>query len=252
LAGKRKPVVTAATRRKGNFMKLIDDTTIKRTIFRRFVRSLRPQTHTCHCVAVLNIVLFKNVFVMAKLEDRLKEAIVRMPVKEKDKLLLRLAAKDKKLIRQLEFELLEGGATRDDRATALKRDIGEDLLKSARDITSPGWLLVFMRHWSGRITEHVQATKDRPGEVALTAYLMAESFRVYRGMLDSFPGHRSDTFAPYIVRRTNTIIPKALKLHEDYFIEFRRDMKDLLHHIWTFPPTELYAKSMGLPREWDL
>ncbi|MEZ4894870.1 MAG: hypothetical protein R2778_17880 [Saprospiraceae bacterium] len=101
-----------------------------------------------------------------KLDDQLKAAIVKMPVKEKDKLLLRLVAKDRKLVRRLVFELIEGGSTIDERVSRLKKDIHDDLFKLAVDHATPGLLLVFYRHWNARITEHVHATKDKLGKSA--------------------------------------------------------------------------------------
>jgi hypothetical protein len=189
---------------------------------------------------------------MLKLDDRFKAAIVRMPAAEKDKLLLRLVAKDKKLLRRLEFELIDGGSTRDERAAALKEDIQKDLLRGKENDLSPGLLLLYLRNWNARITEHVQATKDKSGEVSLTVFMLAEAFRIHRKMLDSFPDRRSDTLAPYIVKRLKTIIAKAEKLHEDYFIEFRGDMQTLLEHIWSFRPTQQYAQEAALPRDWHL
>ena len=189
---------------------------------------------------------------MRKLDDHLKAAIIRMPVAEKDKLLLRLVTKDDKLVQRLVFELMEGGETRDERAATLKQKIEEDLHNAVNYELTPGFLLMYLRNWNARITEHVQATKDRSGEVALTVFMLAEAFRVHREMLDSFPDRRSDTLAPYIVKRLKTIVGKAEKLHEDYFIEFRSDMQTLLQHIWSFRPTAQFAQEASLPRDWNL
>ncbi len=189
---------------------------------------------------------------MPKLDEQLKLAIARMPVGEKDKLLLRLVAKDEKLVRKLVFELLEGGETRDERAAALRDEIEKDLAKQSKDYFTPGYLLLFLRHWNARINEHVLATKDKSGEVSLVLFMLAEAFRRYNGMLVSFPEKRSDTFAPYVVKRTATILGRAKKLHEDYFIEFRRDAQELLEHIWAFRPTAVLAKEQGLPRHWEV
>ncbi len=52
---------------------------------------------------------------MPALEPDLKQAIVRMPGVEKDKLLLRLIAKDATLSEKLQFELVERGQTIDER-----------------------------------------------------------------------------------------------------------------------------------------
>lgn len=189
---------------------------------------------------------------MLKLDDKLKAAIARMPTAEKDKLLLRLVAKDEKLVRRLVFELLEGGETRDDRAQVLRKEIADDLQKNLKYNLSPGYLLLLLRHWNARISEHVHATKDKPGEVILTMFMLAEAFRVFNDMLNAFPPARSKTFAPYVVNRVMTLLPKANKLHEDYHIEFRRDGRELLEYIWNFAPTARLAEAAGMPHSWPL
>ena len=189
---------------------------------------------------------------MAKLEEQLKAAILKMPVKEKDKLLLRLAAKDAKLLRRLTFELLEGGETRDDRAAELREQIRQSLHEVDQRGTTPGYLLMYLRHWNARIVEHVDATKDKPGEVTLTVFMLAEAFRTHLNTLRRFPDRRSDTLAPYVVRRTKTLIGKAEKLHEDYFVEFRRDLNEVLAFLWDFRPTAQLAKGEELPKRWEM
>lgn len=201
------------------------------------------------CSQLRDIFIFLSC--MKKLDDHLKAAIARMPVAEKDKLLFRLVAKDEKLVRKLVFELLEGSGTRDERAAVLKQKIRQGIAESAKYDLSPGYLLLDLRHWNARIVEHVQATKDRSGEVALTFFLLAEAFRVHGGMLRTFPESRSATFAPYVVRRVMALLPKALKLHEDHFIEFRKDAREVLEQIWAFPPTARLAEAAELPRSWD-
>lgn len=189
---------------------------------------------------------------MLKLDDQLKAAIVRMPSKEKDKLLLRLVAKDEKLVRRLVFELLEGGETRDERAAELRDQITRNLPEKDAPYLTPGYLLLDLRHWNARINEHVQATKDKAGEVSLVIFMLAEAFRRHWAMLNRYPERKSDTFAPYVVKRTAAVLKKAEKLHEDYFIEFRRNLNELLHFIWEFKPTARVAHVEGLPHSWDL
>lgn len=183
--------------------------------------------------------------------DDLKMAIVRMPSKEKDKLLLRLVAKDKKLVRRLIFELLEGGETREERAQELRGEIEKNLPATGDKTLTPGYLLLELRFWNARITEHVQATKDKPGEVILTFFLLAEAFRRHNVMLRSFPEHRSSTFAPYVVRRISSLLKKAAALHEDYFMEYRNDLNELLEFVYGFRPTALLAQQAGLPQSAD-
>jgi hypothetical protein len=97
----------------------------------------------------------------------------------------------------------------------------------------------------------VQATKDKPGEVILTSFLLAEAFRRHIVMLRSFSDKRNDTFAPYVVRRTAMLLKKAALLHEDYFMEFRSDLNELLQAIHNFRPTALLAQQAALPHALD-
>jgi hypothetical protein len=189
---------------------------------------------------------------MPKLDEQLKAAIARMPVAEKDKLLLRLVAKDEKLVRRLVFELMEGGETRDERANALRAEIAADLAKAGKDYLTPGYLLLYLRHWNARITEHVQATKDKAGEVILALFMMAEAIRLHEAMIRKFPDRRNDTLAPYMVKRLQTLLKKAEKLHEDYFMDFREDGRLVLEFLWSFKPTREMAKELGLPEHWPL
>ncbi len=190
--------------------------------------------------------------IMAKLEEQLKAAITRMPVAEKDKLLLRLVAKDEKLVRRLIFELMEGGETRDERASALREEIAADLAKAGKDYLTPGYLLMYLRHWNARINEHVQATKDKAGDVILVLFMLAEAIRLHEEMLRNFPDRRSDTLAPYLVKRMQSIHKKAEKLHEDYHMDFREDAQTIMRFIWSFKPTAQLAKELGLPGYWPL
>ncbi len=187
---------------------------------------------------------------MRKLDDHLKHAITSMPAKQKDKLLLRLVAKDEKLVEQLIFQLLEGGTTADERATEVRRQITANLPASGHAYLTPGLLLMDLRHWNARINDHVRTTKDRPGEVALGAFLFAEAFRRHWDMLQR-RSRKADTFAPYVVQRAAALVKKAEKLHEDYHLEFRRDLNELLGFIQHYPPAKVEADAVGLPGRWE-
>ena len=187
---------------------------------------------------------------MPKLPDDLKAAIVRMPVKEKDKLLLRLVAKDQALINRLTYELLEGGDDPTERREELRRAMGASLATSGEGYYTPGYLLLDLRHWNGRISEHVKTTKDKFGDVELRLWMLNEAMRLYRPMLDKFPGHRSDTLAPYLVQRTVYILKNVEKLHEDYFLELREPLNRWLSSLYGFKPSAQLAREEEVPRKW--
>ncbi|MCC6413395.1 MAG: hypothetical protein IT270_17165 [Saprospiraceae bacterium] len=189
---------------------------------------------------------------MRKIDDQLKDAISRLPVKEKDKLLFRLVAKDDKLVRRLIFELLEGGQTRDARADELRELITKLMPESGDRTFAPGHLLLHLRHWNARIAEHVNATKDKSGEVILTCYLFALALRNHGDMIQRAPERRNESLAPYIVRRMNAIMKKAEKLHEDYHIEFMRDLNEVLEFIWKYRLTAAWARELAMKRRFEV
>ncbi|MBK8556886.1 MAG: hypothetical protein IPL65_14410 [Lewinellaceae bacterium] len=184
---------------------------------------------------------------MAKLSDELKDAISHLPAKEKDKLLFRLIAKDRKLTERLNFELLEGGNTRDDRAEDLRDQIRKDLPSRGAPYLTPGLLMMELRHWNARITEHVFTTKDKSGEVILGAYLFREAFERHWDLLQR-RSSSAKKFAPYVVKRAISLVNKGKKLHEDYHMEFRKDLQALLDYLWAYSPTQSYAEALGLPK----
>jgi hypothetical protein len=186
---------------------------------------------------------------MAKLTDDLKIAVSQLSNKDKDKLLYRLIAKDQKLVRKLIFELLEGGETTDLRSEETLKYIQDSIPQSGDSYLTPGYLLMDLRSINARITEHVAATKYKLGEVVLTTFMLQEAIRRHADMLNSFPARRSDTLAPYIVKRVQFILTKASKLHEDYHLEFRKQLNEVLQFVWHFKPTKLLAEEAKLPKE---
>jgi hypothetical protein len=99
--------------------------------------------------------------------------------------------------------------------------------------------------------EHVQATKDKEGEVALPLFLLNEALRRHRDMVLHFPEHRSTTLAEYLIKRIQALMPKAKKLHEDLQWESRKQINELLEHIWTIPRPAKLAEQVGLPKRWE-
>ncbi len=182
---------------------------------------------------------------MPKLSPELKEAILRMPAAEKDKLLLRLVAKDEKLCQKLEYELLEEGTSLEERRTDIRETV--DRLAVGYHY-SPGLLMMDMRSVNGMITAHVKTTKDKMGEISLTLYLLNRVYDEQMPHLATYSS-RSDTLADYVAKRTQFILQKLEKLHPDYYIEFEEDVNKLLAHVHTTAPAT-YAKELRLPRDW--
>ncbi len=182
---------------------------------------------------------------MAKLSKELQEAILAMPVKEKDKLLLRLVVKDEKLCQKLEYELLEEGTTLDERRQEL-RDFIERMARS--DHETPGWLMMYMRSVNGSITQHVKTTKDKYGEVSLTLHMLNRMYDEQMPHIQKLTS-RSDNLAYYVAKRTQFILEKLQKMHSDYYIEFEDDVNKLLQRVHSTAPSR-YAQELGIPKRW--
>jgi len=187
-----------------------------------------------------------------KISPELAAAIRRMPADKKDKLLLRLIAKDKILVEQLIFELLENKETIEERSESVKLLIKKTLEEASNYHFTPGILMMNLRALNGRITEHVKITKDKLGEVTLTLYLLAEAFRLYLPKLQKISFHSPANFSEYVIRRLQFALKKAEKLHEDYHLEFKDELQNVLDFVHHFSSTARIAKEGEVPRRWEM
>ena len=175
----------------------------------------------------------------------LKEAIVMMPQKEKDKTLLRLIAKDEILMLRLEFELLELGETLQSRRDEIRTRILK-IAKMRHD--TPGWMMMDMRSLSGDIGQHVKITKDKYGDIELNLFMLNAFFDLQLNHLSVY-NSKSDSCAEYIAKKTVTILKNASKLEEDYFIEFEADINKLLERVHSYCPKS-YARDLKIQKTW--
>ncbi|GAB3520955.1 hypothetical protein [Emticicia fontis] len=183
---------------------------------------------------------------MGKIPKELEKAILLLPAKEKDKMLLKLIAKSDLLIEQLHYQLLENESFLGDRRDEIKKSI-QRVSKMYHD--TPGWMMMDMRDLNSRITQHVKVTKDKYGEIELTLNLLNSFFDNQMKLLEKY-NSKSDTVALYIAKRTEFVLKKLPKLHEDYYIEFERDVNKLLERVHKYAPA-YYAKQMGIPTSWE-
>lgn len=141
---------------------------------------------------------------MPALDPDLKKAIVHLPGVEKDKLLLRLVAKDAVLTEKLYFELVERGQTVDERRELIRQFIQRTANLHA---DTPGWLMMDMRTVSGYISRHLKVTKDKYGEVELMLSMLNTFYENNAHLLARY-NSRSDKAAQYIAKRTDQVLKK--------------------------------------------
>lgn len=183
---------------------------------------------------------------MAKIEKNLQQAILDLPQKEKDKLLIRLIGKDKLLIEKFEFELLEAGETLQERRTDL-HEAFEMMYHSY--ITSPKALLYEVRKMSSAITRHLKITKDKYGEVELTIALIKGCFEHNTYIVEKYSSY-ADALLQYLAKRTEAVVKKVEKLHPDEQFDFLENLNLLLQYNYQYA-TAYYAKELKLPKKFD-
>ncbi|MDP5122114.1 MAG: hypothetical protein NWQ46_11005 [Spirosomaceae bacterium] len=178
------------------------------------------------------------------IDKPLENAILNLPQTEKDKFLLRLIAKDKILIEQLQVKLLEDDFDLRERKEEIKKRI---IAVSKMTHSTPGWMMMDMRDMSGIINHYFKVTKDKYGEVELQLFLLLSFFDNQQKFMQQYTS-RADKLALYVAKRAETILNKLGRLHEDYRIEFERDVNRLLDNVH-HGVAEYYARQLQLPKE---
>ena len=180
------------------------------------------------------------------LPDQLKKAIIQMPPKEKDKLLLRLITKDKTLTDRLHFELIEDSSTIPER----REDIMATILRTSKfNQNTPGWILMDLRSLSGDIAYHVKVTKDKIGGIELNLFMLNTFMEKYPDILKTYSS-RADTCALYIAKKAQTILNHVEKLDQDYRVDYVKDVNRMLGLVYSLC-SKMYARQLGLPHEID-
>lgn len=151
-----------------------------------------------------------------KLTEDLASAVKSLPNKEKDKLLLRLIRKDKVLIEQLYFQLIEGGETMLER-----RRLIADTLEDLMDTPSLPLhrLSLNIREANRRIQHHIKITKDAYGEVALYMSLLT-LLLAYHGSICRNRTYAHRKILQWLDHRIPWLEKKYNKLEEDYRLDF--------------------------------
>ena len=179
----------------------------------------------------------------------LKNAIIEIPPKEKDKLLLRLIAKDKVLTEHLHFKLLENEEDFLTRHQFLKKEIDEaiTLLNVEKRLSSKETLAVF-RKLNGQINHHYKVTKAVNSEVELRIYLLNSVPLVFNENVFSSLYKYQEKLTTYFLRTTLSVFNKYKKLHEDWQFDLQETFNALLNKVYNSKLAHA-AQEMGLPKE---
>ncbi len=163
-------------------------------------------------------------------EKEFKEAILDLPEKEKDKLLLRLLKKDVPLANQLYFELVSTQTVEERRAELeeLVRKRAESILARSSSVQH---LQMLTRSLSGDITVQTKITKDKFGEISLNLLMLNEILKTNKLRSELFYKPKAMKFAVYVVARTFKLLVLIRAMHEDYLSDFKSDLETLGERI---------------------
>lgn len=165
---------------------------------------------------------------MIKLDDALKDAIRALPEKEKDKLLLRLIPKNRLLVEQLEFKLIDREETVLARRSELEELIHNMVARQQKYFDDhPREVLYLLQQISGKINWHVSVTKDKLGEIELQLLMLVEVLEKCFPPISNCSIWELGKFAEYVVKRIKKIIGLIEKQHEDYQLEFQLSLNKI-------------------------
>ncbi len=167
-------------------------------------------------------------------DETLKEAVLNLSQKEKDKLLIRLINKDKMLIKQLHFELLEDAVDLEDRITELKAkldgdfDVAQTTIKNLPMYHNYRQLHAFLRHESGIVNEHEKITKDKLSVVECRMIILEEAFTRFPRLFEPSALAPALKLHKYIQGRMKNLLTAFDKLHEDYQFDLQNQLDFVL------------------------
>jgi len=151
----------------------------------------------------------------------LKNAVLNLSPREKDKLLVRLISKDKMLLKQLHFQLLEDADDLAQRIDDLRTKLTEMTkpsssgIKQGASFSNYKSLTSLLRQQSGLINEHEKVTKDKFSEVEFRLLILENAFKTYPILFQKSYISGVDKLHKYVIARLKATLAKYDKLHED-------------------------------------
>lgn len=181
----------------------------------------------------------------------LKKEILALPVKEKDKLLLRLVAKDKVLTEHLHFLLLEDESNLNDRVAFIKNEVVDafDDLNTTPKTSSKDTLLL-LRKLTKQINHFYKVTKADFEEIELKLLMFNAAPMKFRFKVHSLTKNHEQLLANYVVKAILMALRKFEKLHEDLQFDLKEEVNQLLAKIYD-SYIEKTAVMLGLPKSID-
>lgn len=168
-------------------------------------------------------------------QPELKEAILRQSQKEKDKLLIRLINKDKRLMEQLHYLLLEDENDLYSRILKGKGKLENVFSRAVKGIEKQRQVnrykefTAYLKSASGIVNEHAAITKNKESELDLRLMIVEWSFQTYPQFYEkAIRSAYNEAHFLYQTARIKTIVSLYSKLHEDLQFEYDERLSSIL------------------------
>jgi len=182
-------------------------------------------------------------------DEEFKIALQNLSIAEKDKLIFRLIKKDLKLAKKLHFELVDTETVEQKRAQVSEK-ITSYIEKMPNFTRNLKQILSHLRSISGFITEHVNTTKDKYGEIALNIQMLNEIIEYNKELLTANQRNDGYKLYIYIIARTFKILLLTKAINEDYWMEYREALSNLGQNIGSVHPLLKIAINNQLNVNW--
>lgn len=179
----------------------------------------------------------------------LKKEILALPVKEKDKILLRLVAKDKVLTEHLHFLLLEDESNLRDRIAVIRENIVENLAHLEQNTKNTAKeTLSTLRKLTKDINHFYKVTKADFDEVELKILMFTNAPLKFKYKAYAATKSYEDLYDTYVIKSILVLLRKFAKLHEDLQFDLKDQMNKMLAKVYA-SSVATTAKELGLPNQ---
>lgn len=185
-----------------------------------------------------------------KLSDHkeLKKEIIALSPKEKDKLLLRLIAKDKVLTEHLHFTLLEDSSDLQIRVERIMETIEISIdEKNIEGKLTARENLIILRKLMKLINHNLKVTKAAFEDVSLRVFLLTSIRKEFKFKSFSRVKDYELIFRNNYLKATLITLNKYHKLHEDLQFDLKMEVNGMLASIYDTECAK-QANEMGVPR----
>jgi hypothetical protein len=185
-----------------------------------------------------------------KIHAELEKAILELPSKEKNKLLLRLVAKSELLIDQLQYRLLESSQVDlDFRVEQLRDEFG--ICLSIFGYNNGRQCLQLFKNLSAKINYHKKVTADKLSELRVMVEMLEFILSKCSGTLGGDGSILAEKFRVLYVKKLAAAIKLLSSVHEDYHIEFSPKIEAILDFCHQQTYLKWLTASQGLPKTLD-